>query len=168
MVDLVRDLLSGGRIAGKRVCLMGTRFTVSEGTYQRLLLDEGAREVVPLATTLTERAVAHLEHESASSTRAIAGEIGEAIRRSDAVLLACTCFPLVGEQIRTVNPQCDLLDPSSSLRVLPPLGSGHGPNRLTLRSSGPPPPLEEIEGQIPALFRGWQVESVEAVPNSAG
>jgi hypothetical protein len=142
---------------------MGTRFTVSEGTYEGLLREEGAREVVPLAATATERAVAHLEHESGRGARAIAGEIGDAIRRSDAVLLACTCFPLVSKQIRTMNPECELLDPASSLRVLPPIGSGKGPNRLTLRSSGPPPPLAEIERQVPTLFRGWQMESVEAL-----
>lgn len=163
MVDLMEDLLRrrSGAIVGKRVCLMGTRFTVEDGTYHRLLVAAGAGEVVPVAATLTERAVAHLRHESPEGFRAIEDEIGDAIRASDAVVLACTCFPLVGEQLRTINPRCELLDPAASLDVFPDLGRGSGPNRLTLRSSGPPPPLEEIRRRVPVLFGGWEIESVE-------
>lgn len=164
MLDLVDDLLRrmAEHLRGKRVCLMGTRFTVQEGTYARLLEKAGVGRVLPVAATQTERAVAHLQHRSSEGRRTIQMEMGHAISESDAVLLACTCFPLVGDQIRAMNQACELLDPAAGLDLLPGLEGRSGPNRLTLRSSGPPPPLEEIRRQVPVLLGGWEIESVEA------
>jgi glutamate racemase len=166
MRDLLEQALlaSPGRVEGKRVCLMGTRFTVSESPYRERLWEAGATEVVPLAATVTERTVAHLQHLSPAGKKAIGAEIGNTIRGSDTVVLACTCFPLVREQIHELNPRCGLLDPAQGVTVLPPLGSGSGPNRLSVAATGAGLSDQELRNQAPVLFVGWELEEIRTLP----
>jgi len=159
MIDLLdRALASGGNaLAGARVCLMGTQFTVSQLVYRDRLWRAGARDVVPLAATRTERAVAHLDHRREGSRREIVDEIAATIRSSDVVVLACTCFPLVADLIREVNPSCALLDPATGLDGALDLPRRTGPNRLTLSLTGDVLRAQALAPHLPMLFPGWDV-----------
>jgi glutamate racemase len=148
-------------LTGKRVCLMGTRFTVSQPVYRELLAAAGGREIVPLGATRTEGVIARLRHESAAGRREIVEEIGETIRSADAVILGCTLFPLIGGLIRELNPACALHDPGAGVAVvLPPQIGARGPNRLTVALSGNALTPEDIRRNAPALFPGWELADV--------
>jgi glutamate racemase len=162
MVDLVDALLGCADLEGRRVCLMGTRFTVAQPLYRERLLKAGARAVVPLAATVTEHVVARLAHRSREGRQAVAREIGDAIRGCDAVLLACTCFPMVTDIIHDLNPACLPLDPASGVEhVFPDRGSG--PNRITVALSGTAVGAIEVREHASILFPGWEVEDVVAM-----
>jgi glutamate racemase len=165
MVDLLDHALraEADGVAGRRVCLMGTRFTVTDGTYRQRLLEAGAREVVPLAATATERTVAHMEHGSVEGRETIEAEIGGAIGGVDTVLLACTCFPLVRDQIRQMNPRCEFVDPAAGVLSLPLPPTGSGPNRMWLTATGSVPSRARLREEAPVLFRGWALEEIRMV-----
>ena len=145
-------------IQGRRVCLMGTRFTVGQPVYRDRLIRAGALEVIPLAATRTERTIAHLWHTSLDGRRQIEDEVADAIRRSDVVVLACTLFPLVGPLLRDLNPSCVLVDPAAGANGLLQT-SGTGANRLTIAMTGHAIALEDLRAQSGALFPGWAIEA---------
>jgi glutamate racemase len=161
MVDFLERHLAKepARLAGQRVCLMGTRFTVSQPIYRDLLTRAGAREVVPLGATRTESVIAHLQHATETGRREIVAEIGECIRAADAVILACTLFPLVGDLIRELNPACRLHDPGAGVvDVLP--ASGGGANRLTVALSGTALTPADLRESAATLFPGWRIDEI--------
>ena len=157
MVDLLDVLLirEARRLQGKRVCVMGTEYTVARSVYENRLRASGAGEIVRLGATVTERAIARLQYRSADAREAIRDEIAKGLADVDAVLLACTCFPLVSDLVNEISPGILQLDPGQEIRsVTSPLVRG-GPNRLTLAFSGDAIQQRELEGQAPRLFPGW-------------
>jgi len=157
MVDLLDILLTSeaDNVQGRRVCIMGTQYTVGRSVYGSRLLAAGALEVIPLGATLTERAVARLQYESADVRAAIREEITPTLVAADAVLLACTCFPLVSDLIEETRPGIVQLDPGRVIRsVTSPLDRA-GPNRLTLAVSGESISGDDLETQAPQLLPGW-------------
>ena len=162
MVDFLEVLLQSGAPAleGKRVCLMGTEFTVRQSLYRDLLEKAGAGAVLPLPATRTEGAIAHLRHGEPEERRAILEEIGGTVRAADSVVLACTCFPLVADLLRDLNPGVHLLDPAHGVDRLPMEGRRHGPNLLTIALTGEALTPEEVREQAPVLFPGWVLEDV--------
>lgn len=165
MADFLERMLREGawEVEGKRVCLMGTEFTVGQPLYRDRLSGAGAAAVLPLVATRTERAIAHLEHDSTQGREAIIEEVREAIEGSDAVVLACTCFPMVGDLIREVNPSITLLDPAIGVEGLGKMAGGKGPNRLTVAITGDTLSPEDLRAQFHQLFPGWELEGVVAL-----
>ena len=139
MVRLLDRVLAApaSTVEGRRVCLMGTRFTVTQPVYRDRLLRAGAAEVLPLAATRTEHTIAHLRHTSEDGRREIVEEVGDAVRRADVVVLACTLFPLIGPLLLSINPACLLLDPAAGIAGTLRRTSPAGTNQLTLAISGP-------------------------------
>jgi len=162
MVDLLEATLgsSGRSLEGRRVCLMGTAFTVGRPRYSRILTEAGAASVEPLAATRTERTIAHLQHRSPEGRRAIRDEIEEGVGEADVVALACTCFPLVGDLIRELNPEIELLDPGAGVDRLALPGDGSGSNRLTVGLTGDVLTPEAVRANASRLFPGWALEAV--------
>ncbi len=157
MVDLLDLLLlkAGAALGGKRVCVMGTEYTVRRAVYEQRLRAAGAAGVVPLGATFTESAIAHLRHRSSEARAAIRDEIRQSLSDADAVLLACTCFPLVSDLIDEISPGILQLDPGQEIcRAAPTVDRG-GANRLTLAFSGETMTQADLEAQAPILFAGW-------------
>ena len=157
MVDLLDVLLArnSGVLRDRRVCVMGTEYTVGRSLYRHRLRTAGAGEVVALGATRTERAIAHLQHATDEGRRIIRDEIGDTLANVETVLLACTCFPLVAEQIAAINPDIVKLDPGLEIQsVVPEIRRG-GPNHLTLAYTGEAVSAEQLEAQAIALFPGW-------------
>ena len=157
MVDLLDILLArrSGELRGRRVCVMGTEYTVGRSLYRKRLRSVGVSETVPLGATRTERAIAHLRHATDEGRRVIREEIGNTLADIDAVLLACTCFPLIGDQIAAINPDIVQLDPGPDIRsVVPDVHRGE-PNHLTLAFTGGALGTDELEAQASVLFPGW-------------
>jgi glutamate racemase len=166
MVDLLDRALARVQpvLSSATVCLLGTEFTVSCQVYQRRLIAAGALTVRSVAATRTESVIARLDHLSPRGTETIVAEIGDAVRTSDVVVLACTCFPLIVDVIRTLNPGCVVIDPAEG-GALPgylPCGS---PNRLTIVVTG----NSCIAGvdSFAALFKGWYVDRVIPLPTNS-
>jgi glutamate racemase len=157
MVDLLDSLLRGKTtpIPGARVCLIGTEYTVGRPVYREHLRNAGAREVIALGATRTERVIAHLRHTSPEGRRIIRDEIGDTLADADAVLLACTCFPLVSDLIDQIRPGILQLDPGPEVCAVAPANGRDGPNCLTLAYTGSAVTHDELEAQAPVLFTGW-------------
>jgi glutamate racemase len=164
MVHLLDRALALGAtpIEGRRVCLMGTRFTVSQPVYIERLIRAGATEILPLAATRTERMIAHLWHTSDEGRRQIEAEVGDTIRRSDVVVLACTLFPLIGPLLREMNPALALVDPATGVDGVLRGAPGAGANRLTIAVTGHELALDDVRAQSGRLFPGWVIESAGA------
>ncbi len=163
MVDFLERHLaaSPAPLAGQRVCLMGTRFTVSQPIYHDLLKSAGARDVVPLGATRTEGVIARLRHTTEAGRQEIVDEIGETIRACDAVILACTLFPLIGGLVQELNPSCTLHDPGAGVAdVLPAAPAGDGRNCLTIALSGTALTPADLQQSAAALFPGWRIEEI--------
>lgn len=162
MVDLLDSLLGriGSALGGKRVCIMGTAFTVGRPLYGDRLKAAGVDEIVPLAATETESVIAHLAHGSPDGGERIRREVGDALGRVDTVLLACTCFPLAEPILRGLNPDLDLLDPGAGIDSVPGLEGRQGPNRMTVALTGSEISSSELERDFPVLFPGWVLEEV--------
>ena len=157
MVDLLDVLLAreAENLAGRRVCVLGTEYTVGRSVYAHRLRAAGVHDIVPLGATLTERAIARLQYESREAREAIRAEVSAALGEADAVLLACTCFPLVSDLIEEIRPGILQLDPGREIRsVTSPTDRGE-PNRLTLAVSGEAISGQEIEARARQLFPGW-------------
>jgi glutamate racemase len=157
MVDLLDVMLArnSGALRDRRVCVMGTEYTVGRSLYRNRLRAAGARDVVAFGATQTERAIAHLQHATDEGRRIIRDEIGDALADIEAVLLACTCFPLVAAQIAEINPDIVQLDPGVEVRsVIPEINRGK-PNHLTLACTGEAVSTEQLEAQAAVLFPGW-------------
>ena len=162
MVDFLDRTLNDSRrkVTGKRVCLMGTEFTVEQGGYRKRLMEAGAGRILPLAATRTERAIAHFQHESPRGRAQILEEVRETVLESDTVLLACTCFPLVGELLREANPEVSLLDPGLGVQTLPQLEGREGPNLMTVGVTGSVLSPAEIRRNFHRIFPAWELEEV--------
>lgn len=162
MVQLMDRALASSPVRGRRVCLMGTRFTVGEPIYRERLASAGAAAVVPLAATRTEQVIARLRHATDDGRREIEQEIAESIRDSEVVVLACTLFPMVAPLLRAINPDCVLVDPATGIDGLLPGASTSGANRLTIGVTGDAFPVDAVREQAGALFPRWSIERVSA------
>ena len=161
MVDLFDHALASERehVAGKRICLMGTEFTVASPVYADRL--DTAGEVVRLGATVTERTIAHLEHTTPEGRQGIVDEIGDVITNTEAVALVCTCFPLIGELIAEINPGIHQLDPGRAIRDIADWPDREGENHLTVAVTGKTVPAGDVRNLASELFPGW--DRVEVV-----
>jgi hypothetical protein len=82
------------------------------------------------------------------------------VSQCDAVLLACTCFPLVADVIHQVNACCTLLDPARHVAGLMPLPLRSGPNHLTVALTGDAIGPDEVRSKASELLPGWIVTDV--------
>jgi glutamate racemase len=155
MVDLLDIALDKHAVNGERVCLMGTEYTVNSPAYADRIERAGVASLVRLAATRTERCVAHLQHETAAGRELIRDEISDSIRDSGTVVLACTCFPLVGELIADINPDARLVDPGAETREVADWPEREGPSHLTLAFTGNAITRAELQAQATSLFPGW-------------
>jgi glutamate racemase len=161
MVDLLDRALAAAHswLSEACVCLMGTEFTVRQGLYRERLLTAGATEVRLLAATQTERMVAHLQHTSREGKRAVVAEISNAIRGSEVVVLGCTCFPLITDLIREINPTCKVIDPADGIDDFR-FGRTGCSRHLTIVVSGPDRIADHVRTCATQLFPRWQIEDV--------
>ncbi len=87
-------------------------------------------------------------------------EIRGAVQSSEAIVLACTCFPLVGDWVRELNPEIVLLDPAGGVEKLDGLANGEGPNRLTVGLTGSAIDPDVLRESAKSLIPGWEMEGV--------
>jgi glutamate racemase len=155
MVDLFDSMLAAERehVEGKRVCVMGTKFTVASPVYRERL--GTAKKVIPLGATLTERTIAHLEHTTPEGRQRIVDEIAAVILEVDAVAHVCTCFPLITDLVAEINPDIHQLDPGQAIRNITDWPEREGESHLTVGVTGDAVTAGEIQARAAELFPGW-------------
>lgn len=87
-----------------RIGVIGTRATIDSGWYQKLL-GEGGLEVVARATPLLASAIEEGFQQGAVSEALIEAYLGDGVfDKVDALVLGCTHYPLIADQIRSYLP----------------------------------------------------------------
>lgn len=101
-------------LASRRVLVVGTAFTVSQGVYPEILhaACPGIRVDMVAATEL-ERRIARLERWDGAKDSALTAELRQAIGDAEIAVLACTCFPMVKAELESLYPDVCFLDPGA-------------------------------------------------------
>ncbi len=117
MVDCFSAMVKAeaDRLANRKVLIIGTAFTASQAVYPEILSTAipGVR-VDSMAATALERAIARFEPWESVGSSALSDDLRRAIKNSDVVVLACTCFPLVRARLEFLFPQVLFLDPAET------------------------------------------------------
>jgi glutamate racemase len=105
MLDGLERLLQdpSAKLQRRAVGVLATEFTIAQGYVQARVRQHGAREVVGLAATVSEAAVAHariLTQAGVDEVRAELRALGP--RDLEAIVLACTCLEFIEPQVREV------------------------------------------------------------------
>lgn len=103
--------------AGKQIALIATDATVKSGVYQRLLKEYGyEREVPAKGCTIF---VPYIERGETGPDfdRVIKDHLGSFIAdaKADVLILGCTHFPFIAENIKRLYPDLMLFDPAEAL-----------------------------------------------------
>jgi glutamate racemase len=101
-------------LAGKKVLIIGTAFTVNRGLYAEILdrAVPGVR-VAAVAATELERKIARFEHWDGSGDASLTVALRQALENTDVAILACTCFPMVQADLQAMYPDVVFLDPGA-------------------------------------------------------
>jgi glutamate racemase len=101
-----------------RIGIIGTRATIASGWYQRLLEAEGF-EVVAKATPLLASAIEEGFHEGSVSSALVEAYLGGTeFSEIDALILGCTHYPLIAEQIAAQLPDgVKIIDSATAVAV---------------------------------------------------
>ncbi len=92
------------RFESVRVGVIGTRATIESGGYQRRLIEDGF-EVVALATPLLAAAIEEGFYEGAVSEALLETYLGgDTFNDVEALILGCTHYPLIADQIANFLP----------------------------------------------------------------
>lgn len=116
MVDCFAEMLrrEAGRLAGKRIVILGTAFTAGQPLYAQLLRSAiKDADIESVAATELERRIARFEPCGRDFSAALDETQRALIRNADVVLLACTCFPLVRAELERAFPGVDFVDPGA-------------------------------------------------------
>ncbi len=131
MVDCFQAMVEAEaeRLADRKVLIVGTQFTASQGVYAEIL-----NRIVPgscvdaVAATELERKIARLQAWHGQKDASLTPGLRSAIGAADVVVLACTCFPMVLVDLQAIFPDVVFIDPGA---YCPGLGQdvGHGQGR---------------------------------------
>ena len=113
VVDVVSPVVAFAAAAhpGGRVGVIGTRATIESGVYQRALTEQGLTPIVR-ATPLLASAIEEGFHTGSVSDALLEAYLGDGLfSEVDAMVLGCTHYPLIADQIRAFLPiGVDVLD----------------------------------------------------------
>lgn len=116
MVDCFEAMvkIEADRLANTKVLVIGTEFTVNQRLYPDILSAALPRaHIETIAATSLERKIARFQHWEHGRDSAFNGELGHAIENADIVVLACTCFPMVRDELESLYPGTVFLDPGT-------------------------------------------------------
>ena len=139
MADCFAEMVKqeADRIEGKNLLVLGTEFTASQSLYSDIVeqVCPGAN-VSAFAATELERKIARFGNWEGGTDPTLTGELRRAIDRAEIAILACTCFPMVREDLEAVFPDVLFLDPGAYSAGLIPGDAGTGDNTLSVRVTG--------------------------------
>ena len=102
------------RLVGQRVLVIGTEFTASQRLYPDIL-QRGApgTKVSTVAATELERKIARMEEWDGCDDASLTDDLRGTLDQADVAILACTCFPMVKDDLRKLYPDVVFLDPGA-------------------------------------------------------
>ncbi|MDO7741351.1 MAG: glutamate racemase [Flavobacteriales bacterium] len=106
VIDVVQPVVQdvSRRFGGRRVGVIGTRATIESEGYQRQLSKSGC-DVIALATPLLASAIEEGFHEGLVSEALLQAYLGQGTFDAvNALILGCTHYPLVADQIAALLP----------------------------------------------------------------
>ena len=139
MADCFAEMVAqeADRIEGKKLLVLGTEFTASQPLYSDMIARACRRtSVSTFAATELERKIARFGDWEGGTDPTLTGELRRAIDRAEIVVLACTCFPMVREDLEAVFPDVWFLDPGAYSTGLLPGDAGTRDNTLSVRVTG--------------------------------
>jgi glutamate racemase len=116
MVDCFKAMvrIEADRLAGKKVLVIGTEFTASQSVYSDILEEAlpGIR-IKTIGATELERKIARIQLQDSGGDSLLTKDLEQAIGKTDFVVLACTCFPMVKDELEILFPDVVFLDPGA-------------------------------------------------------
>ncbi|MGD9264569.1 MAG: aspartate/glutamate racemase family protein [Lysobacterales bacterium] len=139
MVDCFKAMVraEAGRLAGRKVLVIGTEFTATQDMYPALI-KAGApgAQVSTFGATELERRIARFEPLDGGGESVFDGDLQAAIAGVDFAVLACTCFPMVSSRLANLFPGVTFLDPGSYCADLLPRSNDTGDRKLRIEVTG--------------------------------
>jgi glutamate racemase len=114
MVDCFRAMVQkeAAQFTHKRILIIGTAFTASQLIYPDLLTGNiPSVKVSTVAATALEGSIARLKEPTEITASLLTNELQTALQHTDIALLACTCFPMVQEELKSIFPKVLFIDP---------------------------------------------------------
>ncbi len=139
MVDFFEAMAESeaSRLAGKRLLVIGTRYTANQRIYVDIL--EKAAPGIRVATagaTELERAIARLEPWDSNDDSVLTAGLRRSLGEADFAILACTCFPMAAPELSSLYPGVEFLDPGEYAGRLLRAGAQSPATKLQLRVTG--------------------------------
>lgn len=139
MADCFAEMVEqeADRIAGKNLLVIGTEFTANQSLYSEIVAQAcpGAN-VSTFAATELEQKIARFGTWEGATDPTLTGELRRAIDRAEIAILACTCFPMVREDLEAVFPDVLFLDPGAYSAGLMRGHAGTRDNTLSVTVTG--------------------------------
>ena len=139
MVDCFEALVRTEKslLADKDVLIIGTRYTAAENLYPDILRAAipGAR-IKTIAATELERVIARFEPWHSADESVLTRELRLALQDADVAVLACTCFPIVMDRLKSLFPDVTFLDPGAYCAGLLPKHTATPDKRLRIKVTG--------------------------------
>lgn len=115
MVDCFEAMVKeeGDRLSNANVLIFGTEFTASQALYSDIL--DGASlgsRVKTVAATRLERTIARFERWDVGEDL-FTDALKASLDKTDIAILACTCFPMVKDELEALYPDVVFLDPGA-------------------------------------------------------
>jgi len=139
IVDCLKAMVKQevARLAGRKILIIGTKFTASQSLYAEILGDSVPDiSVASIAATELERRIARLEPWEGRGDKSLTADLQQAIEKTDVAILACTCFPMVRSDLEALYPDVVFLDPGAWCRDLVKEESQTEYNQLSLEVTG--------------------------------
>jgi len=139
MADCLAALVSAeaGRLAGRKVLVIGTQFTARQPDYPEILGSAlSPARVSSIGATGLERRIARLQADEPGGGPLLDDALSRAIAETDVAVLACTCFPMVQARLQALFPGVLFLDPGAYCSGLLAQDAQDGKRTLSIRVTG--------------------------------
>ncbi len=118
VIDVIHPVIQAvsERFMGQSIGVIGTRATIDSKWYQRLLENQGC-EVIAKATPLLASAIEEGFYEGKVSTALIEAYLADdAFSKINALVLGCTHYPLISDEIRKALPNgIEIIDSAAAV-----------------------------------------------------
>lgn len=114
MVDCFTAMVTieADRLANRKVLVIGTEFTASQGLYPQIVHAAlPGTPVETVAATELERCIARFQPWESSDNSVLTHDLRQALEDTDIALMACTCFPMARTELEAQFPEVIFLDP---------------------------------------------------------
>jgi glutamate racemase len=116
MVDCFEAMVSieANRLKNSKILVVGTEFTANQTLYSDILNAAlpGIR-VDTIAATDLEQNIARFRDWHGEGRSMLASDLTKALDNTDFAVLACTCFPMVKDELESLFPELVLIDPGA-------------------------------------------------------